>query len=304
MKRTRILFAVTFLLAAAGWWQFSRPEPRLIRIPVARASADAGPFSYEPYGAELAKYVVARGLVNYRALKADRGGLDAFAASLSRVEREEFDSWSDAQKIAFWINAYNALTLEVILRNYPIEPSFVRSVVYPKNSIRQIPGAWDKLHFVVMAREVTLNDIEHGILRAKFNEPRIHVALVCAASSCPPLRSEPYTAEKLDEQLDDQARIFLRSPRGLRISRDEDKVYLSSIFKWFGEDFIRTYDTSDRFRGKSDTERALLNFVSRYASDSDRDFLLSGNYKIEYLDYDWSLNEQGAARSSGLEGGS
>jgi hypothetical protein len=282
------------LLVAAGAWRLTRPEPRLITFPVANGAAVSGSFSYEPYAAALAEYVDDRGIVNYRGLKADSRDLDAFAASLSRVKPEEFDSWNDKQKIAFWTNTYNALTLEAVIRHHPIESSFIRSIVYPKSSIRQISGVWDKLHFVVVGREMTLNDIEHGILRARFNEPRIHVALVCAAMSCPPLRREPYTGEQLDRQLDDQARTFLRSPQGMRIDRGEGKVYLSSIFKWFGEDFVKIYGTSGKFAGKSDTERAVLGFVSRYVNEPDRDFLLNGRYQVEFLDYDWSLNEQGA----------
>lgn len=280
------------LLVAGGWWNLNRREPRLIQFPAASASADSGAFSYERYAVALVSYVNDRGMVNYRGLKANSGDLDAFAASLSLVNPAEFDSWSDQQKIAFWINAYNALTLEAIIRNYPIESSLVRSIVYPKNSIRQIPGVWDNLRFVVAGREITLNEIEHGALRSRFNEPRIHVALVCAAMSCPPLRNEPYAPENLDRQLDDQARTFLHSLRDLRIDRGEARVYLSPIFKWFGEDFIKTYGTSDKFGGKSDAERAVLNFISRYVSEADRDFLLHARYKIEYLDYDWSLNEQ------------
>lgn len=296
MKRTCILIMLIFiiLLVAGGGWFFTHPERRLIQFEAPSASADALPFSYEPYEAVLAKYVDERGTVDYRALKANSADLEAFAASLARVRPDEFDSWSDAQKIAFWINAYNALTLEAIIRHYPIESSFIRSLVYPKNSIRQIPGVWDKLRFVVLGREMTLDKIEHGTLRTKFNEPRIHVALVCAALSCPPLRNEPYSADKLDEQLGDQARAFLHSPRGFRVSRREGKVYLSSIFKWFGQDFVKTYGTPDGFAGRSDAERAVLSFVSRYVSEADRDFLLRGGYEIEYLDYDWSLNEQAA----------
>jgi hypothetical protein len=292
--RSTIVGIVVVLLVAGGWWYSNRPEPRLIRFSPPTASADASALSYDPYAAVLANYVDDRGLVDYRGLKANSGYLDAFAALLSQVKPDEYDSWNEKQKITFWINAYNALTLEAIVRNYPIDSSLVRSMLYPKNSIRQIPGVWDQLRFVVAGREMTLNDIEHGTLRAKFNEPRIHVALVCAAMSCPPLRREPYTGEQLDQQLEDQARTFLRSPRGLRIERSEGKVYLSSIFRWFGGDFIKTYGTSDKFGGKSDSERAVLNFVSHYVNESDRGFLLRGNYKIKYLDYNWSLNEQTA----------
>jgi hypothetical protein len=300
MKRQHARIAIIFvaLLIAGGWWQFVRPKPRLLEFSVTTGLAESAPFSYEPYAAALAKFVDDHGMVNYRDLKSDSANLDAFAASLSRVRPDEFESWSEQQKVAFWINAYNALTLEAIIRNYPIQSSLLRSVVYPKNSIRQIPGVWDEIRFVVLGREMTLNEIEHGTLRPKFGEPRIHVALVCAAMSCPPLRNEPYTAEKLDGQLDDQARRFFRSPGGFRIDRAEGKVYLSSVFKWFGEDFLKVYGTSDKFTGNSDAERAVLNFVSRHLDEADRDFLLNGTYKLSYLDYDWSLNEQPPSEAS------
>lgn len=281
----------TFVLAAAGWY-LNRPAPRLIRFAAPNVPANPGVFSYEPYARALARYVNDTGKVDYRGLKSSSADLDSFAASLADLKPEVLNSWGEQERIAFWINAYNALTLEAIIHNYPIRSSFLRSVVYPKNSIRQIPGVWDTLRFVVVGRDITLNDIEHGTLRAKFHEPRIHVALVCAALSCPPLRNEPYAAAKLNSQLDDQARVFLHGPRGFRADRDQNRVYLSSIFKWFGEDFLGSYGASDQFAGRSASQRAVLNFVSRYVSDSEREFLLRGTYQVEYLDYDWSLNQQ------------
>ncbi|MCI0540164.1 MAG: DUF547 domain-containing protein, partial [Verrucomicrobiales bacterium] len=134
-----IVVIIVALLGVGGWWYSNRTEPGVIQFP-ATGSADSNAFSYAPYAAALANHVDNRGMVNYRSLKADSGDLDAFAASLSRVRPEQFESWTEPQKIAFWINAYNALTLEAIVRNYPIQSSLVRSLVYPKNSIRQIPG--------------------------------------------------------------------------------------------------------------------------------------------------------------------
>ena len=136
-----------------------------------------------------------------------------------------------------------------------------------------------------------MDNIEHNTLRVDFNEPRIHVALVCAAISCPPLRNEPYRAEKLDAQLDDQVRKFLNRPHGFRIDQKEGRVYLSSIFKWFGKDWKQSYSAEDKFTGNA-SERAVLNFVSNYLSPQDREYLAQGDYKISYLNYDWSLNQQ------------
>ena len=249
-------------------------------------------FDYGSYSATLGKYVDDDGMVGYEALEVDREKLDAFATSLAGLSPKVYDKWTDAEKIAFWINAYNGLTLKAILDHYPIEPSFIASLRFPKNSIRQISGVWDKLEFRVMGAEMTLDEIEHSRLRRYFNEPRIHVALVCAAIGCPSLRSEPFEADRLDAQLDDQTTRFLRNPHKFRIDRSEGRVYISPIFDWFGDDFVRTYGTNAKFDGHKKSERAVLNFISGYLSVSDAEYLSSGDYDIEYLDYDWSLNEK------------
>ena len=159
--------------------------------------------------AEALHFVDRQGMVNYTALKRDRRSLDRFSESLSSFSRQDYDSLQTNEQIAFWVNAYNGLTLLAITDHYPIQSSFLTSLVYPRNSIRQISGVWDELTFPVMGSEMTLDRIEHQILRRDFDEPRIHLALVCAAVSCPPLRSEPYLGSRLDDQLQDQARPSL-----------------------------------------------------------------------------------------------
>ena len=258
---------------------------------IARA-AEEPQFSYTSYAEVLGTYVNDAGMVDYKGLKANRGELDAFARQLARLPRAVYDRWSDKQKVAFWINAYNALTLRVIIDNYPIKPSFFSSLRYPKNSIRQISGVWDKITFTVMGKRMTLEGIEHDTLRKDFNEPRIHVALVCAAMGCPKLRNEPYEADRLEDQFADQARSLLGAASKFRIDRARDQVHLSQILKWFGADFVKKYGTSVKFRGHDEEERAVLNFLSRHLEDRDRRYLEQGDYKIKYLDYDWVLNEQ------------
>jgi len=262
---------------------------------VAEAGESTQTFSYEPYAAVLGTYVDDDGMVDYEGLKADRKNLYAFVRALGVLDREEFDSWSDDAKIAFWINAYNSLTLEAIINHYPIEVSIFnpKRLLYPANSIRQIGGVWDETEHKVPGEELTLDRIEHEVLRKNFNEPRIHMALVCAAMGCPPLRNEPYTGEELDVQLDDQSEKFLANPEKLRIDREAARVYLSPIFKWFGEDFVETYKPETGYSGHSDSERAVLNFAAAYLDEDDAWYLQNENYEIEYLDYDWSLNEQG-----------
>jgi hypothetical protein len=231
-------------------------------------------------------------MVDYKAMLDDRQKVDAFASALGKLEPKVYDRWSEKEQIAFWMNAYNALTLEAILTHYPIESSWLKSMIFPPNSIRQIPRVWDKLQFVVMGRKATLGQIEHEILRRQFNEPRIHMALVCAAVGCPPLRNEPFIGSQLDEQLDNQASRFLSNPKKFRIEVSQGRVYLSPIFKWFGEDFVRTFGTDREFPNHTPSERAVLNFISRYLRTSDREYLANGKYEVKYLEYDWSLNEQ------------
>lgn len=238
------------------------------------------PLNDEDYTEVLKKYLDASGRVDYGQLKRDRKKLDQFNAGIASVSPSAYNAWTDPEKIAFLLNAYNALTLEVIINHYPTK------------SIREISGVWDRLEFTVVGQKITLNAIEHETLRKKFNEPRIHMALVCASIGCPKLRKEPYTAEKLNTQLDQQARIFLASPSNFRIDRETGKVYVSSLFKWFGEDFQKNYGKPENIQGLNDKEAAIVNFISRYVSPDDRTYLEQGKYQINYLNYDWSLNDK------------
>lgn len=232
------------------------------------------------------------GRVDYRKLKAEPGSLNDYLESLAQLRQAEYDSWSKDEKIAFWVNAYNALTLKVLIEYYPIRPTFFASLRHPENSIRQIPGAWDKIKFRVMEEELTLNQIEHDILRKSFREPRVHMALVCASLGCPQLRGEPFTGNALDSQLNEQTSIFLNTPSKFKIDKAKGEVSVSPIFKWFGEDFVEKYLPATGFPDHAKTERAALNFISRYLDESGQAYLKNEKYKVLYLDYDWSLNEQ------------
>ncbi len=233
--------------------------------------------SYDNYAKVLKKYVDNQGQVDYQALKQNRQPLDTFHQSIATLSPSVYESWTDNEKIAFWINIYNSLTLEAIIDNYPTK------------SIRDIPGVWKKLKFPVMGQELTLDQIEHQILRKQFDEPRIHMGLVCASIGCPLLRQEPFMGDKLDQQLDEQTRQFLALERNFKIDKNENRVYLSSIFKWFGEDFESKYAAKNQFKG-SEKERAVLNFIRQYLEAQNQPYLTEADYKISYLDYDWSLN--------------
>lgn len=255
------------------------------------AKAYAVDFSYENYAHVLKTYLNDDGMVNYKALKANREKLDAFCTSLEKLDPGIYENWTEKEKIAFWLNAYNAHILQTIINRYPIKASLLKSLAFPKNSIQQISGAFNKISFVIMGRKMTQDDIEHETLRKLFNEPRVHMALVCAAKGCPPLRNEPYLGEKAEAQLNDQTKKFLSNRSKFSIDRTNTTVSLSSIFKWFGEDFIKSYGTDKAFKGHNQKERAVLNFISVYLPERDRDYLKKRKYTVSYTPYDWSLNE-------------
>jgi len=230
----------------------------------------------------LLKRYVADDRVDYKGLKVDIHALDRYLDSTDGVSEAVFNAWAASERLAFLINLYNAATLKLILDHYPI------------TSIKKIgnffKGPWDQPVVRLFGETITLDNLEHDIIRKEYNEPRIHMALVCAAKGCPPLRREAYVAEKLDAQLEGQSRRFLASPAGLRIDRGRKVAYFSSIFKWYGKDFVEAYLPSSAFTGLDKTERAVANFCSRYLPESDRDYLKAGGYSVKYLDYDWSLN--------------
>lgn len=255
----------------------------LLLAPVAVA---ASPFDHQhPLLGEVLRRHVRDGLVDYAALQRERAALDRYAGQLDTVERQVVDSWSRDQRLAFWINAYNALTLRMIVDHYPIRRGSLIGVAFPANSIWQIPGAFKEARHRVAGQRLSLDDIEHRIIRPSFAEPRIHVALVCAARSCPVLRAEPYVATRLDAQLTEQTRRFAADRNhGLRAAEGARGVAVSSIFKWFGEDFAPLAAGNEK--------RGVLAFL---AAHSDDPALLARlrdpATPVDYLDYDWTLND-------------
>lgn len=246
-------------------------------------------YSFAAYAAVLEQYVGGAG-VNYASLKQDRGGLDRAVAELDSPAARGEAGWSREQRLAFWIDAYNMLTLRAIVDHYPIpSPWFT---LLPRNSIRQIDGVWTRLTWPVAGRPVTLDDIEHKILRPVFHDARVHFAINCASLSCPPLAAEPYRDQALDTQLDAAARRYLGSPEGLQI--DGDTIRVSSILDWYGEDFVPRY--APLIAGeRSAKDKAILGVITTYGS-ADATRAARGNPRIAFLKYDWSLNDSGARR--------
>jgi hypothetical protein len=205
-------------------------------------------------------------LVDYREIASDPEWA-RLVAGLAQANPVGLENRSE--KLAFWINVYNILAIEIVARNYPVESirdlgSFFRPV-------------WKKSAGNVGGRNVTLDAIEHRILRP-MGEPRIHAAIVCASTSCPSLRREPYVAARLEAQLDDAMGRFVTDPRkGARIDREAAIIWLSKIFEWFAEDFTQRGD--------------VLGYVAPYLEPTDRDWLdRHPDVQVRYLDYDWNLN--------------
>ncbi len=250
--------------------------------------------SYTVYN-NLLKQYVKDARVNYPGFIDSKAEFEKFLKTLGDVNESDFESWTQQQRLAFWINAYNAFTIKAIIDHYPIKRSFSLVGIFyaPSNSILQIKGVWTKLQFRAAGRMVTLDEIEHKILRKKFNEPRIHMAIVCASISCPDLRDEAYVASNLEDQLAEASSIFVNNPeKGVYVDGSRGLVKFSKIFKWFGDDFIPSYSNKKLFNNYSLKENAALNFTSDYLeSEQAKEYLMSNKLKIGYLKYDWHLNE-------------
>ena len=257
----------------------------LTALPAAQAQFD---HSHAAFDALLKEYVDKEGLVNYPALRANRAKLDSYLESLGKVTGKEINSWNKDQKIAFWSNAYNAFTLKHIIDHYPIQRSkSLKARLYPQNSIRQIDGVWDKLKNIAGGRQITLSDIEHKVLREELKDARVHFVIVCASIGCPLLADHAYSADKLDEQFEEASRLFVQNTDKIKVDTAKKTIYLSKILDWFKEDFD-SYKGQDKY-GKYN---GVMSFVAEHLSDSDKAALNKAKFKIKWLDYDWSLNEQ------------
>jgi len=235
----------------------------------AESAATAG-FDHSKFDRILKAHVDEQGRVDYNGIAED----PMFETYMQSLETADVDSMSQDGQLAFWINAYNAVTIDKVIK------------WKPEKSVREtfIPGVWTSTKFfttrehTVAGRQLSQDDIEHEILRKQFQDPRIHFAIVCASSGCPPLPPFAYTEDNVQEKLDQETRKYLASDRGLRIDRAENTLYLSKIFDWFGGDFV----------AKSGS---VIDFIKPYLSDKARVFL-ERNPKIADLEYDWSLNAQ------------
>jgi hypothetical protein len=222
--------------------------------------------------------------VSYGRLHQDPSRLNGYLKTLSAVSKEQYQTWTDNQQLSFLINAYNAFTLALINDHYQ---QFIHKKV---NSIIDLgseqQGPWDQTFFSLFQKKASLNQLEHQMIRVWFARPRIHAALVCAAVSCPPLRDTPFIGSQLDKQLDQQMQLFLSDDTQNTFDQQNQVVKLSSVFKWYKEDF----EKGDRgFRQLYDVIRQYKGNIADNAQQVK--LLGSKTYAIEFLEYDWSLND-------------
>ncbi|GAC1651521.1 MAG: DUF547 domain-containing protein [Gemmatimonadaceae bacterium] len=255
----------------------------LISSPVAAAGFPLPPrlhaaaFDHSAFD-ELLRGHVVNGMVDYDAFQ--RSPL--FATYLTALAAFDPARLGTLDQLAFWINAYNAYTIQLI--NEHRERESIRNIDKSLGFLK-LKGPWREPLAVVGGRPYTLDAIEHDIIRKRFAEPRIHFALVCAAMGCPPLRSEAYAGDRLTAQLDDQARLFLRqSPAKNRVDTRTRTVYVSMIFNRYKNDF-------------GGTDASVGQFIGRwYAEGPEKTLLESGRFRLEQTAYDWTLNSQAKAR--------
>lgn len=248
----------------------------------AAAAAQSGTVDHSAFDALLRAHV-RNGLVDYDAFKTSA----EFRQYLARLAATDPAALGRAERLALWINAYNAYTIQLV--NAHGERASIRNINKSFGFVKAY-GPWKEKLAVVGGRAYGLDEIEQDVVRKQFREPRIHFALVCAAMGCPPLRSEAYTGARLDAQLDDQARAFLlRSPAKNRVDADGRTVYLSPIFVEF-RDYINDFGGS---------EAAVGRYVARYfPAGPERALLEGGGFKVVKTAYDWKLNSQANGRST------
>ena len=224
----------------------------------------------------------------YAGFKQEEAALKSYTESLSKVTEAEFKAFSKAQQMVFLINAYNALTVQLILTKYP-----------DLKSIKDLGGAfsspWKQKFFKLMGNDSTLDQIEHEMLRKKgvYDEPRVHYAVNCASVGCPALREEAFTADKLDAQLEEQARRFLSDRSRNRYNVQNQAIEVSKIFDWFKEDWQSGYKGIGKEQSPVTSREQYFGKYAALLSDKpeEQKLIADGKVSIRFLDYDWNLND-------------
>ena len=272
----KIISAAALVLATASMTaQQYQPSPDLeaIHVPLDR----------------LLEAHVRDGLVYYKALQGERAGLSRYVASLnSPAIASGHASWSEDQKKAFWLNAYNALVLQTVVNHYPIRGT---AKAYPANSVRQIPGAFEKTPHAVAGRQLTLDQIETSVL-AEFDDPRVYLALGRGAVGSGRLRSEAFSAKGIDGQLAQTKQQFAVTPRWSKVDALSGKVSISPILSWRSAAFIEEYaDDSFDLPKREPVELAVIGFLRPHLLPAEEEFIRKNTFQLTYEPFDWRLND-------------
>ncbi len=231
---------------------------------VSKKASNSKPVSHEIWDTLLQKHIDAEGWVDYPGFIQDSQLLNQYLDLLKSAHPND-QNWSRDEQLAYWINAYNAFTVQLIIRHYPVE-----SIKDIKRGIPFVNTVWDIKFISIEGHSYDLNNIEHGIIRKYFDEPRIHFAVNCASVSCPRLSNRAYTAENLEGQLSSAALTFLADPLRNEVSISQ----VSAIFNWFRGDFTKQ-------------TKSLVDFINQYAPEQ-----VPSDTKLKFLDYNWQLNDQ------------
>ena len=226
---------------------------------------------HQPWNELLQQYVDDRGLVDYRGIKRSPSKLTNWLQELATIDPKSLDR---QQQMALWLNLYNALVIEQVIDKYPIE-----SILPKLLGIPNWLAFWrffTRRVYRLNGDRYSLNNIEHDILRPKFEDPRIHFALVCGAIGCPLLRNEAYQGDRLEAQLESDARRFINNPDKVKYDAEQSMLYCSQIFKWYRQDFLKVAPS-------------LTEYIQIYL---DRELNHDRSLTIKYLDYDWHLNQR------------
>lgn len=264
-----VLGMVAFIASQA----MAAPEKKLIPYWEKHDETSQAKIDHTAWQTFLDQYLVSDSasgihLVRYRKAKQDQAE-ENLSKYISQLQSTSISEYNRSQQKAFWINLYNAATVRLILQNYPIDS--ITDVKFGFFSF----GPWDEKLLKVEGKKLSLNDIEHGILRPVWNDERIHYAVNCASLGCPNLASQAYTAENTDQQLEQGAKEYIHHPRGFRW--DGEDIVLSKIYKWYGVDF-------------GSDEREILNYLKPYLPTADQTRLERFKGDIDY-EYDWALNQ-------------
>jgi uncharacterized protein DUF547 len=268
MRRLLVLFAVSILVAVPHAQDSSAEAARRKNLE------------------QILDLYVRDGEVYYRALKLERAKLDGYVSALTT---ESIDKRSRDERLAFWLNAYNALVLRTVIDHYPIQG---RSADYPPSSIRQIPGAFERLPHRVAGRTVTLDQIERTIL-PEFHDPRVYLALGRGALGSGRLRSEAFEPQRLETQLSEVAAECVSHARCFSADSAAGKINVSSIFSWREKEFSDAYAAAApaTFAGRSPIERAVLAFVAPKLFATEKEFIEKNTFQVVYVPFDWTLND-------------